>query len=423
MAKDAEATIGKCLDSLRPYVRHIVVGVDVNTKDRTAKVARKHGADLVFPLEVSDWHECPQHGQVRAQNFAAARNRTFDNVSHETDWVMWIDSDDVLLGSDRLAAMLADVPPAANVVWVKYNYATVNDGAAVTTVFDRERILRNDRPWVWSHRVHETVAPKVGAIQGWRTDLVVVQHQEGVHKSEHSSKRNELLLEIDWEENPNNARTAFYMAMGKFAQQDFAGAIEWFDKLPGLPGTNPFELWQSLLYMSMGYERLGQLAQARESAYLAIDTMPRYRDPYYQIANLCLLEGQFQKVVEWTAEGDRREDPPFFVFKNPMERSYNSRSRLADAHYQMGEIRQAQAALTEAHNVAPSERTAATLAHYAEIITAGERAEAFVRISGALSDAEKVRLYGVLPDDVRAFGRVRDLVAPIMLRERGLSAA
>ena len=57
IAKDAEQTLGTCLASLRPYVRQIVVCVDKTTTDKTAEVAKGAGADILVPIQVSDWHE------------------------------------------------------------------------------------------------------------------------------------------------------------------------------------------------------------------------------------------------------------------------------------------------------------------------------------------------------------------------------
>src|ERR1051325_8498109 len=80
MARNAEKTLPALMESIRPFVKQIVVGVDELTTDRTAAIAKKYGADDVFKLHVSDEHECLQHGKVMAQHFGNARQETFRHL-------------------------------------------------------------------------------------------------------------------------------------------------------------------------------------------------------------------------------------------------------------------------------------------------------------------------------------------------------
>jgi len=108
IARDAEHTLGACLDSVRPWIQQIVCCVDELTTDATADVARAHGADVVVPIKVSDWHECEQHGRVLAQHFGQARNESFTYLDASLDAYLWIDADDILDGGEHLAEVLMD---------------------------------------------------------------------------------------------------------------------------------------------------------------------------------------------------------------------------------------------------------------------------------------------------------------------------
>lgn len=419
LAFNAEKTLGKCLDSVRPWVSFIAVGVDERTSDKTAKIARQHGADLVFPVKVSDWHECKAHGRVLAQHFGDARNVVFSRLPKDkVDWLFWMDSDDVLVGGERLKSTLEHVPPEVNCCWAEYRYATVNEGKGVTTSFDRERFLRTTCDWAWTHRVHETVAPVGQLIRPIRLGGLHVWHQEGAHKSESSALRNHLLLEIELEEDPNNSRSVFYMANGLFAQKRWAEAAEWYGRTGQHPNANPYERWQAYCYMSLALEQMGDPDGATQAAWMAIDALPQYKEPYYRLAALALLVGDPAKCIYWTEVADGKEEPPYFVFKNPMEYTYNSRAALADAFYHQGEVHKALTAAQAAYAVAPSETVATAIAHYKELIRGWEQANAFVGMASMLEDAEVERLYGLLPLGVRQFGRVRDCAIPVLMRLR-----
>jgi len=142
IARDAEHTLGACLDSVRPWIQQIVCCVDELTTDATADVARAHGADVVVPIKVSDWHECEQHGRVLAQHFGQARNESFTYLDASLDAYLWIDADDILDGGEHLAEVLAGCPDDALGYWVPYVYASAHNHTAINTVFDRERLLQ-----------------------------------------------------------------------------------------------------------------------------------------------------------------------------------------------------------------------------------------------------------------------------------------
>lgn len=418
MAKDAEQTLGACLDSLRPFVGQIVVGVDTLTTDKTAKVAKKHGADVVFDLAVSDWHECPDHGRVLAQHFARARMATFARLDKAIPWWMWIDSDDVLKGGENLAELLTKIPDRCVGAWLNYAYATVNGGKAITTLFDRERILRSSVGWEWEHRVHETVKP-VAPGPWWRDLSVAVYHQEGVHKTVHSTDRNQLLLEIDIEEKGEDPRTTFYLANGHYAAGRFAEAVRWWERTTEI-GQNPYENWQSFCYMAQAYRRLGDLDQATRSAFCAIDLIPTLKHAYFELAQVYLDAGQYEKVLHWDAVARTKEDPPPFVFVNPADETYNSRMAVADALLGEYRVKEARVVLESAVAAIPSEPALKKIERCRQLEAAQEQANAFVHLAHGRSDDQIIALWETanLPDDVKAFGRVRDVVMPCYLRQR-----
>jgi|GEM_PF-1112936 len=79
IVKDAEATLGRCLESVRGVVDEIVIA-DTGSNDRSREIARRHGA-TVFQIA---WE----------QNFAKARNLALARV--RADWVLVLDADELL---------------------------------------------------------------------------------------------------------------------------------------------------------------------------------------------------------------------------------------------------------------------------------------------------------------------------------------
>jgi glycosyltransferase involved in cell wall biosynthesis len=432
MARDAEQTLGKCLDSIRPYVEQIVVGIDVTTTDNTKQVALDHGADVVFPLTVSEEHTCPKHGTVMAQHFAKARQETWSHLDPNLDFYLWLDADDVVKGGEKYADVCTKIlqGPAIG-CWQNYHYGTVNDGAQTNTLFARERLCRVKThdgikiDWQWQHRVHEAIAPKNVRDPHWVIDLAAVPevyHQEHRHSSHNSSSRNLLLLEIDLEENPNDERTLFYLGNQYFALKQWTEAIYWYERLCRI-GKNHYEVWQAWCYASQAYEFLGDLAASAQAAHLAMDVEPKHPEPYQRLASLALIGGEFEKCLYWTEQARHKEPPPFFVFQNPLATTYNERVMRADALAALGRVTEARIENEAAYKVVPNETVGQAIQHYARLERDHATANAFLTLNQGQSDEVVLANYERLglPDSVKQFGRLRDRVIPAYLRRRSTS--
>jgi len=79
IVRDAAATLGACLDSVRGVVDEMVIA-DTGSTDATVKIARESGARVI---------EIPW-----TNDFSEARNRALAGV--HADWVLVLDADEVL---------------------------------------------------------------------------------------------------------------------------------------------------------------------------------------------------------------------------------------------------------------------------------------------------------------------------------------
>ncbi len=437
IAKDAAKTIGACLSSLTPYVAQVVVCVDENTSDDTAKIAKKHKATMHGGLVVSEWHECPDHGRVKAQNFAKARQASFGYLRTDVDWHMWVDADDVLQNGEKLAPYLAALPSATEGVWLPYHYAKAGPGGPVSTIFDRERIVRASLPWEWKYRVHEILVPigrETEAVAWVRTDQIVVVHQHEGHDTAGSARRNILLLEIDLEADPNDMRAWFYLGNQYFALQDWEAAVFAYGR--ATESTNPYQLWQTFIYLSMCYERMGNpqikdlppefqdtvlsnVAKMRVSgmaALLALDVQPVHPEPWYRLASNAMLVGDVGRTEFYTGIADRAPDPPFFVFRNPLDRTYNRNLTLAQAYANDGQTSKAKRALEAAARTIPTPDVLKGIADQGKLENDAQTADAWVRL--LTSNGNLPNMIDLIPEDMWKFGRVRDVTIPAIMEKR-----
>jgi len=394
--------------------------VDATTDDDTAAVALKHGAKVVTGHQVSEWHECPAHGRVLAQDFARARQESFKHLRQDVDWWGWVDADDVVEGGGHLAEYLATIPPESVGAWLPYVYSRTPNGLP-GTLFHRERLLRRAVGWEWRRRVHETAHPigKSDEEAGWvETDRIRVVHQDAGHNTAGSARRNILLLEIELEEHSDDPWALYYLGNQHFALNDWRQAIRYYEASLNTP--NVYQKWQTYIYLSMAYERLGDLGASLNAAFHALDVRPEHPEPYYRLAALYMLQGDAGRCQFWTRLGDGMKEAPFFAFKNPMDRPYNARVTLGQAYRNAGRIGEARRELERAAAVIPTAPVLAGLAECQKLETDAAQAEALVRVLAGHDDGFIRQLWGILnpPADVRRFGRVRDVVMPALLRQR-----
>lgn len=431
IAYNAEATLQACLASFAPYVRRIVVCVDERTTDKTALIARRFGCE-VHPIKVSDWHECPQHGRILAQDFAKARNESFGYFADsDVDALMWVDADDVIEHAEQLPALLANMPEPCIGSWHPYIYShmlTPEGWRQVNTLFHRERLLRTHYrgqrvQWVWENRVHEVVLPRnVDHPQWLQNESVVWVHQHQAHKTEVSAPRNLTLLEIELEDDPESPRTNFYMGNQYFAMSDWFNAVQWYERRTRLElpkeRNNPYEVWQSYVYMSLAYERMGDMSASLSAAFGALDTLPQHPEPYWRLAALYAQTEQPEKCVYWTQRAEDCVEAPFFAFKNPMDHLFNRHLPLADSYLQMGDIAKATATWKTALQAFPDEHIKGRAEWGEAKLAAEEAASDFMRTARFLDREQTLAVYDKLPDSVKRFGRARNVMAAALRQRR-----
>jgi glycosyltransferase involved in cell wall biosynthesis len=95
IVRNEAAVITRCLDSVRPWVDHMLV-LDTGSTDDTANLARRAGARV----ECFPW----------VDDFAVARNRALDLA--DADWNVVLDADEVLSGGGEHIARLRSTLPA-----------------------------------------------------------------------------------------------------------------------------------------------------------------------------------------------------------------------------------------------------------------------------------------------------------------------
>lgn len=336
IASNAEKSIKACIESFKDYVDQTVIIVN-NSKDKTEEICRS-----IKEVEV--------HNFEWVDDFAIARNFAFSKLN--TNWLLWVDADDTILHPEVLREITQIAGQDVGAIWFPYHYA-IDEFGNITTIYERERLLRTKFGWVWRGRIHETVSP-LFPCKYVRTDKVIIRHNHLVGASR--NERNFRLLYMMHKEDPEDKRIWLYLGHQHFASQEWLKASEWYLKFGSDLGALPLERFQALCYCSKAMREFKD-KQAIDVAMLAVELFPDYRDGYLELAHSYLTFGDFQKAIQFAEISNLKgliKEPPSIIFINPLEYSFNRLALLSEANLKLGKTALALRYAKEAYQVRPT---------------------------------------------------------------------
>lgn len=147
------------LESLKKAVASFIDHVDhvyITTNHEHRKTKKWCSLNPKIEHSHLDWND----------NFAEQRNFNFSQVSKDTEYIVWADSDDVIVGAELLKG-IAEISKRNkyDVVFFDYIYGALFDGEPSAETYKetellqhRERLIRVGSV-VWKKRIHETPVP------------------------------------------------------------------------------------------------------------------------------------------------------------------------------------------------------------------------------------------------------------------------
>ena len=351
MARDAAAILPDLFRSLRGQVDRIVVGVDNRTVDTTRDVARAAGAWLFDVDLVRDG----------VSDYSQGRNQLFAGIPKDIEWVIWIDSDDVLVTKVPLKQVIAEAPKGTESIWLPYIYLRDEYGN-VGTEFYRERVLRLDAEPKWIARYHETCRTKSGPaavhaegnLDRAKARVWVDHKNRKVTEGGKWDRAYPILMKMI-EEDPNDLRAVREVAEAYFAATKWDEAIAWYDRFlePISEGTPIEERWQAVVYKSKAQRQAGDVKGAVLSAERAMMMCPQYADAYFELEYGYCMFGHWSKAIWWYEQGLRRVAPTGILYTSPLDYDFNPHAFAHTAYWNTGETDKAIATVSKALEMQP----------------------------------------------------------------------
>lgn len=361
IVRDEEENLAACLQSARPYVDEIIV-CDTGSKDRSKDVARQFGALVVdfnpttHPTEffVDDEATCsqfdappPYSGMIALGNFAGARNESFRHATG--DYVLWLDSDDVLEHGEKLRSIVDDmIARGIELGFVSYDYARDDKGRVHYRQW-RERIIKRGSA-TWVNPIHEVMLPMRPNIPNAQYAGINVVHRRKADRVMVPNRNYKNLLrqrKTDLDAGrPLDPRTLFYLGQeARFIQP--ARAVEFYEDYLKASG---WDEERSAAHLALGtlYE-FGALplppdeSYARANAHYgtAAAEMPNNPDGLFGMARIAYLRGRWHDCVKFTERSFAIGNTDSMLGANPTEREYRPHAYYNHALAKLGRYQEA----------------------------------------------------------------------------------
>ena len=254
--------IREVLGSVAPHIASWVI-VDTGSDDGTQDMIRSHMADLGIPGEL---HERPW------RDFGHNRSEALTLAKGHGDYIWVIDADDVVVGTPDFDGIHADV----------YNLRYGDGGM----LYWRRQLFRDQLLWRYVGVVHEY--PDCGdpfVEERLEGDYYVNSRRLGARSQDpqkYARDRDLLLAEV--ERDPEDPRSAFYLAQSYYDLGDFANAHEWYARRLDMGGWDE-EVYCAMFRAAESMSQLGLPWQEVQEAYLrAWEFRPIRAEPLHAIA-------------------------------------------------------------------------------------------------------------------------------------------
>lgn len=328
IAKNEEKRLPELLKSVEGAFDEVVLA-DTGSTDRTRDVFLAWGGEEqkrnpAFVYEVRYFHWI--------HDFSAARR--FAHSLLNTDWHVWADCDDVIIGAQNLRGIAAQTPDDVAGIVAEYNYAQHPKTGECICRLKRERIVRRGRS-EWVNRVHEAQVLDGPVVQ------IAPTTAEWVHRKQHTSvdemhkfdaRRNLDILDRWIEDEPDNARTLAYLGTENAAIGEIDKAIPYFEKYLSLNPEWDEERAQVYRKLAMCLLIKQKPDQAIDLAFQALNLLPSWTDSYITLAEAYFTKNQYHKSIEWGLEALRRGQPNTMLIINPLDYTYQPMKVLAGAY-------------------------------------------------------------------------------------------
>lgn len=303
IVKNEEENLADCLDTIKDSVEEIII-LDTGSTDKTIDIARSMGA------KVFNSKQFTSETKIEDFSFSRARNEA---MRHATgDWLVWMDADDRLINDEMIFSPEFDA-----------YYATIKYG---NTSYHQCRFFRNYWGVHFSGAVHEFAVIdncRLGTMQ-----RCVFEHLPGEKPGR--IDRNLSILNKEYQNDPTNKRTLFYLANANREAGEHEQAVIYYKGYIESGGNFHDEVALAHYYLALSHYCQSKYDLALKAAHEAMAFDDKWGEPYALAGECYYFKGQYRKAISYLTIAYEMPFPKttMFVEKN----RYREAPRLWISH-------------------------------------------------------------------------------------------
>jgi tetratricopeptide (TPR) repeat protein len=378
----------RAVASVKSNVQGIFITATNKPSDKIIKYCKKMGAHYSF----FEW----------VKDFSKARNFNFNQVPKDFEWILWLDCDDVVQGSDTFPQAI-QVAEQNNIkaVFARYLYQVELDekGRVRQILIEhlRERLIRNDGTFEWVAPIHETLIEKVPSGKTDFQGFTVIHLTEEKNMLD-SMWRNIDILEDEVCRNPQDPRPIYYLAKAYFDTRipeimyESVGegvesvTIELLKDYLRKSGWAE-ERAQALEYLSMIYREKEDYKSAISCLMQSLTEDPKFISAYIQLA-ICYVNLQdWDKAMRWIQTAGQIDIPKTTLVINPRDYKTMILEALFHVYLNTGKLEECEKVATGLLNLLPSDINKNRVRDIQDLKKRNDMAHWVVKLAHALKES------------------------------------
>lgn len=338
-------------------------------------------------------------------SFSDARNQNFSTAKE--DYLMWLDTDDVLVGSENLKRVVSTMQrKELDGVYFDYHYEIDEQGNVVIN-HPRERIVVNGL-YEWKGALHETLVPKRQPKTLYIRDMYVEHHPSEQSRIDNMERNIKILFKryrVEREEvvagkrKEIDPRTEYYLARSLFdthTKEGYGRAEYLFQDYLEHSGWDE-ERAQAWNYLGNIYYLTRRYDEAENCFLSAIKERPEHPTWHIGLSRVYVARKDWKKAEFHIKTAISTPTPNTALVITPRDDKINTLICLFLIHFNKGELELALKAATKLYKLNPSKENKDKVESTEKLIKWGEWIRAVREMAGELQDKkEEGKLLGLL---------------------------
>lgn len=272
IVRDEAHIVHELIAAVAPHIDCWVI-VDTGSTDGTQEIIRRLMAERGIPGEL---HERPW------QDFGHNRSEALALAQGHADYIWVMDADDTVAGTLDLGGLTADA----------YSMR-FREGS----IYWRRQLFRDGVPWRYCGVLHESAVCDVPVVEARLEGSYHLLSRRLGARSRDPQKyaRDAEILLAEATRNPDDTRTAFYLAQSYRDAGDDRQARAWYERRAAMGGWEE-EVFVAMFQAAAARERLGEPWPEVQDAYLeAWSRRPSRAEPVHAIARRCRADRNYAR--------------------------------------------------------------------------------------------------------------------------------